>query len=374
MRPLVLMSGLAPGGAERVTVSFLRRLARDGRPVPLCTLTAAHDGGLAAELEASGVERLDLGATRLVDPAALLRLRRLLRDGGFDLVHAHGQDAAVMAHWARRLARFRLVITRHVLEEPAGSWRERARARAALRALRAADAVVAVSRGTVQGLVTGGVTPRRIEVIPNGIDLERFDPADTAAAGRAIRAAYAHEPGAVVVLVPAVLRAGKGHPVLLEAIPGVRERVPGAVFLLAGGGPLAEEIAVAAKGAGPAVRMLGHREDMPALMAAADAVCLPSRAEALPTVLLEAAAAARPVVASRVGGVPEVVEHGRTGLLVPPGDPAALATALLELLEAPARRRALGEAALIRARESFGLETQVGRTLELWRRVAEEAA
>ena len=130
MNPLVLMSGLAPGGAERVTVSFLRRLNDQGRRVPLCTLTAAHDDpSLVRELEEAGVERLDLGARRLADPAALLRLRALLRAREVDLVHAHGQDATILSRWAAWLTGFRRVDTRHVVEEPGGTWRERARAR-----------------------------------------------------------------------------------------------------------------------------------------------------------------------------------------------------------------------------------------------------
>lgn len=374
MKPLVLMSSLSPGGAEAVTVSFLRHLARQGGDVPLCTLTDRHDAGLAAELASAGVERLDLGARRLADPVALLRLVALVRRRGFDLVHAHGQDAAVMARWARRLTPFRLVATRHVLAEPGGTWRERLRARAALGALRGADAVVAVSRVAADRLLPAGVRPTRIHVIPNGVDLPRFDPGANTEAARVIRRREAGIGEPLIVLVPAVLRPGKGHDVLLEAVPRVRGRAPRVVFLLAGSGPLAGEITARSAALGDAVRMLGHREDMSALMAAADVVCLPSESEALPTVLLEAAAAGRPTVATRVGGVPEVVEDGHTGVLVPPSDPEALAAALGELLETPARRRELGDAALARARRSFGMETQARRTLELWRQVAGEEA
>jgi glycosyltransferase involved in cell wall biosynthesis len=117
------------------------------------------------------------------------------------------------------------------------------------------------------------------------------------------------------------------------------------------------------------VRFLGPRDDMPDLMAACDVVVLPSRAEALPTALMEAAAAGRPVVATRVGGVPEVVEDGRTGLLVPAGDPHALARALASVLADPVRAAALGDAARALARQRFGIDRQVERTIELWTRV-----
>ena len=369
------MSGLAPGGAERVTLSFLRQLRERGRGVPLCTVTARLDGSLAGELATAGIVRFDLGARRMADPLALWRLVALVPRERFDLVHAHGQDAAVLAHWARRLTRFRLVVTRHVVEEPCGDRRQRVRARAAAAALGAADAVVAVSRSAAARLAElGCVLRQRIEVIPNGIDTVRFDPAANAARGGVLRRELGLRPGSPVVLMPALLRPGKGHDVLLEAAPRVRARVQGVTFLLAGSGELAQALE---RRAGPlrgAVRLLGHRDDMPALMAAADVVCLPSRSEALPTVLLEAAAAGRAVVASRVGGVPEVVEDRRTGLLVAPSNPGALAEALIELLEGPERRRELGRAALEKARREFALELQVRRTEAVWRRVLGDRA
>lgn len=370
---LVLMSGLAPGGAERITLSFLRHLQERGRGVPLCTVTARHDGPLSKELATAGIVRFDLGARRLADPLALGRLWGLLSRERFDLVHAHGQDAAVLAHWARRLRRFRLVITRHVVEEPSGDWRQRARACAAASALGAADAVVAVSRSAATRLSElGSVRPTRIDVIPNGIDTARFDPAANAAPGGALRRELGVGEGSPVVLMPALLRPGKGHDVLFEAVPRVRDRVPGATFLLAGAGELEWALERRAEPLRGAVRLLGYRDDIPALMAAADVVCLPSRSEALPTVLLEAAAAGRPAVASRVGGIPEVVEDGRTGLLVASSNPGELAEALTVLLREPSRRGELGRAALEKARREFTLESQVRRTAAVWQRVLRE--
>ena len=174
-----------------------------------------------------------------------------------------------------------------------------------------------------------------------------------------------------VVLVPAVLRAGKGHDVLLEAVPELRRRVPAVRVLLAGGGELESELRTHAAGLGDAVSFLGARGDMPELFAASDVVVLPSLSEALPTALMEAAAAGRPVVATRVGGVPEVVQHDRTGLLVPAGDAAALTEALARLLIDKRQAAACGAAARTLARERFGIDRQVAHTLSLWRRIVE---
>jgi glycosyltransferase involved in cell wall biosynthesis len=366
MKPLLLMSGVPVGEAERITVSLLRHIQEAGERVPLCTVAPGDDDALARELATAGIARFDLGARRQADPQALARLVALLRRQGFDLVHAHGQDAAVLAYWARRAARFRLVVTGDTTDEPAGDRNQSVRARAARAALTAADAVIADSHTAAARLSGGGQAVRRekIGVIPKGIDVARFDPAANAAAGRALRRKLA--PGATshVVLLPADLNPGKARDVVLEAAHLVRDRIPGVAFLVAGPG--------AADGIDAPVRFLGHRDDMPALMAAADVVCLPSRSEAAPAVLMEAAAAARAVVAARVGGATAVVEHGRTGLLIAPLHASALAGALIELLEVPGRRGTMGEAAREKARREFGLESQAQRTVSLWQRVLSE--
>jgi glycosyltransferase involved in cell wall biosynthesis len=367
LRALVLISGLAPGGAERVTVSLLTRLRATGRAAPLCTVTSRHDGPLAAEATAAGLERRDLGARRLADPLALARLVGLLRAERFDLVHAHGQDAALLAAAATGVVRVRLVITRHVLDEPDSDWRERARARLTLQAFRRADVAVAVSRAAAERLAhLAHLSPSRIRVVPNGIDVAAFARVASGPARARLLADLGLPRDVRIVLCPAVLRKGKGHRVLLDALPELRRRCPGVRVLLAGGGELEAELRRSAEPHGEAIHFLGHRTDMPELMAASDLVVLPSRAEALPTVLMEAAAAGRPAVASRVGGVPEIVDHGTTGLLVPPGDPGALARATADLLSTPQRAGQMGERARRRARSRFSLDRQAEDTLALW--------
>lgn len=367
MRPLILISGLAPGGAERVTVSLLLRLHRQGLSTPVCTVTSRHDGPLADELRTNGVERWDLGARRLADPGAVVRLARLLRSRRVDLIHAHGQDAAILAAAAVRLRKTPLVITRHVLEEPGADWRQRARACLTLRAFQRAEVPVAVSRAAAGELSRLAHLPMDgIRVLYNGVDTAAYERPARAPARAALCGALGLSRCARLVLLPAVLRAGKGHEVLLEALPLLRERVPGLRVLLAGTGELEPDLRQRAEQDADLVRFLGHRTDMPELMAACDLVILPSRAEALPTVLMEAAAAGRPVVATPVGGVPEIVEHGRTGLLVPPGDPAALAGAISLLMRDHRRARDFGTRARSVARARFSLERQAEQTVLLW--------
>lgn len=367
MRPLVLISRLETGGAERVTVSFLRRLARNKTKAMVCTVTARHDGRLVAELSDAGVIRHDLCARRLADPSALLRLIRLFQRERIDIVHAHGQDASILGAAARSLSSVPLVVTRHVLDEPSADLRQSLRARFALAAARRADAVVAVSSAVADRLAEIANLPRAaIRVIPNGIELERFERVELTARRAELRRALGFGPDDSLVLVPAVLREGKGHEILIEALPALRARVPSARVVFGGGGEREAALCLQARPHGDAVVFLGPREDIPELLAACDLVVLPSLAEALPTALIEAAAAGRPVVATRVGGTAEVVENGHTGLLVPPNDPNALADAAAILLTNRERARAFGEAAHRHAHERFAVDLQVKRTLALW--------
>ena len=367
MRPLVLLSSLASGGAEQVTVAFLRALAEGGKHVPLCTLSSRSDEAPALEVEESGIVRHDLGARRLLDLRALFRLLSLIRREGIDLVHAHGQDAAILGSWARRFGKFNFIITRHVLDEPVGDRRQRVRTQQALAAFRRADAAVAVSQAAADRLVAlASLPPERTRVITNGIRLERFGRGANGKQAAGLRESLGVGPSDPLVVVPAVLRPGKGHDVLLDSVPKVRERFPAVRFALAGDGELEGELKARAQSLGPAVLFLGHRRDIPELLAASDLVVLPSRAEALPTVAMEAAAAGRAMLASRVGGVEEVVSDGVTGTLVSPGDPRALAESMMALLGDPERRNSLARAARLRALEEFGIETQVNRTLALW--------
>jgi glycosyltransferase involved in cell wall biosynthesis len=266
-----------------------------------------------------------------------------------------------------------LVVTRHVLDEPSRTLKERCRARLALGSLRRADAVVAVSRAVADRLVqAAGIPPERIRVILNGIETHRFSPDGLDGPRSEVRRSLCVTEKTRVVLVPSVLREGKGHELLLRVLPSLCARVPDLRVLFAGDGERERELRreVADRELEGAVQFLGFRSDIPALLAASDLVVLPSRAEALPTVLLEAAAAGRPVVATRVGGIPEVVQDGRTGLLVPPDDAAALGRAVLALLQDDARARCYGREARSLAVARFGTGAQAEQTLDLWSEVA----
>ncbi len=199
-------------------------------------------------------------------------------------------------------------------------------------ALRRAAAVVAVSRPLADAMVDLGVAPARITIVGNGVDGERFRPRDRAAA----RAALGLPPGPLAVQV-GNLKASKGVLDLLAAVPALRALVPDARVALVGGGEAQAAVAAAAAPLGDAVRLTGpiDADDVATWMAAADVVVLASWNEGTPNVLLEALASGRRVVATTVGGIPDVVHAPALGTLVPPRDPPALAAALATALRTP---------------------------------------
>jgi glycosyltransferase involved in cell wall biosynthesis len=213
-----------------------------------------------------------------------------------------------------------------------------------------AHRIVANSTAVAERLAAERLNRAFVDIVPNGIDLDRFE-------ARAPRARLRR------VVTVANLRPEKSHETLLEAASTVLRTYPDAEFIIVGDGVRRDELGARAERAGLAahVRFLGHSDEVPRLLGESDLFVLPSRSEAMPNGVIEAMAAGMPVIATDVGGIPELVAHGRTGLLVPPGDAAALATALLQLMAAPDRAAALGRAARAEVERRFSFETMVSR-------------
>jgi glycosyltransferase involved in cell wall biosynthesis len=225
--------------------------------------------------------------------------------------------------------------------------------------------VIAVSERQVAPLAELGYRRERIVVVPNGL----FDSdVELGAPREATRGTLGLDEDDFAVLCVANLRPEKGVSAFVEAVARARRQVPRLVGLVAGDGPQRAELErLTVEGEG--VRLLGSRSDVPDLLAACDAFCLLSDAEALPISILEAMTLGRPVVATDVGGIPEAVVHAQTGLIVPPGDGAAAAGALARLAAQPDWAAGLGERGAARRRERFGGEAMVDEYV----RVFEEA-
>ncbi len=233
------------------------------------------------------------------------------------------------------------------------------------------DKIVCCADAVRRALVGGGwAKADRCSVVYNGVPAAEFDV--SLRQRTSVRTRWGLADSRLAIGTIASLEPPKGHRVLLDGIPGVLARCPSAIFVWAGEGSQAAELRteVAARGLEGAVRFLGLVDDVPAVLSALDLVVLPStQREGFPLSLTEAAMAGCPAIASRLGGIPEVIEDRQTGLLVPPGDVAALTDAIVELLSSAELRRRFGEAARIRARARFTSEAMVDQVGAIYRAV-----
>ena len=289
------------------------------------------------------------------DVADLRRLLRLV--GRADVVHAHASKAGFLTRLAAALTgrRGATVFTPHSWSFWADERRSRLWLTLERRAAHWCKAIVAVSDDERRAGIEERVgSESQYRVIRNGID-----PASFAGERRAV-------PGRILLV--GRLARQKRPDVAVRALARIRERHPGAQLDLAAHGPLEDETRalVVELGLEQSVRFLGERSDVPELLAEAECLLLTSDYEGCPYTVLEAMAAGVPVVATRVGGVPELVADGETGVLVKAGDPVAAAAAVVRLLDAPERARLLGEAGRARAVGEFGLDRMVCETCSLY--------
>jgi sugar transferase (PEP-CTERM/EpsH1 system associated) len=355
--PIVhLVLALNVGGLERMLLRLLSLTDRDRFRPSLVALD--EPGTLAPELARLGVPLTVMRRGPGIDTRLPLRLAKRLRRMGARLVHTHnatphlyGSVAAAVAR-ARTGDRFpRVVHTKHGRNEPDMPRKvllNRIASRFSDRVVAVSDDAAAVAREVEH------VDPRRVLTIPNGVDTREFRPGGDP---RAARAALGLPQGGFHVGCVARLVPVKDHGTLIASFERVRRAVPDAHLTLIGDGPDRAALAERARALGiaGAVTFAGARPDVAALLPAFDVFALASLAEGGSLTLLEAAAAGLPIVATRVGGNPEIVVDGATGLLVPPGDAACLAEALLALALRP-DRAAFGAAGRDRVERLFGVE------------------
>ena len=373
MKILLMLSSIAMGGTERNIVSVAPYFKKAGVDVMLCTLNKRRDSPLAEVFSSTGIERFDLGAKRMTDFRALRKLAILLREKKIDLVHAEDQDTIIYSGLARRLFNVPALMTRHVLQEPAHSWKTAMRSKMVFWSARyGVNRVITVSEVVRQHFSKqAGVPLKRIHTIYNGIEIEKFD---IGKSQRELRTELGWEVGCPIAIFISVLRPGKGFEVLFEAIPKIRKTLPGFQLKLVGSGELEAELRRQAAPLGDAVEFLGQRMDIPQLLGASDVLIQSSWSEALPTVLIEAGAAAIPVVATNVGGTAEIVEDARSGYVIPAGDSEMLANRTIEILLSPDLKHRMGRHAREHVSKTFSLEKQARETIALYESVISGAS
>jgi glycosyltransferase involved in cell wall biosynthesis len=321
------------------------------------------DGPPAARLRELGIMPERVPISSLVHPRDFWRVRAHLARIRPDLVHTHLGYSDFLGGIAARSLGLPVVSTLHVME-----WERDLRSRTklmlmALARIGCCQRVIMVSEAARASYLAAWPARReRVVTVHNGIAVEAQP-----GAGAAVRAELGIAPDELVISMITVLREGKGHAVAVEAVAALRERFPGLRLLILGEGPAEEEIRALAAPIGDAAILTGHRSDVMEVLDATDILLHPSRVDAFPTALLEAMAAGVPVVASRVGGIPEIVEDGRHGvLLASPPCVSEVALAIDGLLVDEARRHELAAEAHARFDEYFTVEAWMRRLLPVY--------
>ena len=343
------------GGLERNVVNQIREGEKLGQRVSIVCIE--RPGTLAAKAESLGARLVSLDKRPGLRPRIIARLRASFRELRPDVVHTHQIGPLLYTGPAIRSLRIPLLV--HTEHGKANYDRLKTRWLGRLGAYfvdrfycLSEDMATAVSAHRI-------VNPRKLAVIANGIDTACYT---EAGGSEEVRRTLGIPNSAPVIGTVGRLNEIKRQDVLIRAFAMVRECVPDAHLMLVGDGPLGRELRALRDRLGLAafVHFAGYQELTAPYLQAMNCFALPSRSEGMPQSLLEACAAGVPVIAARVGGIPEVIEHERTGLLVETGDAKALADGLLQLLGSPERSRILSEAARLKVLARYHIRRMVG--------------
>ncbi|MBI4638121.1 MAG: glycosyltransferase family 4 protein [Candidatus Rokubacteria bacterium] len=340
------------GGQEIRILTEARWLSEHGWDA---LVACQPESALWAEARAAGIDAVAVRMRSALDVAAFRALRRVMRERAVSLVHTHSSVDSWLAAFAGRSLRLPVVRSRHV---SIPILRRRALV------YRLADRILTSGEGVKALVVAAGIAPERIVSVPPGVDTRRFHPN---VSGKAVRDELGVA-GPAVGLV-ANLRGSKGHAVFLEAARAIMRSAPETRFLIVGAGVGEADIRrrIDELGLGAQVLMTGFRRDIPEVMAALDVLVLPSvRSEASSQVIPQALAVGTAVVATTVGGSPELIRDGETGRLVPPDDARALAEAILGLLRDPARARAMARAGQAMVHARYSIDATMGLTTAVY--------
>jgi glycosyltransferase involved in cell wall biosynthesis len=343
-------------GGERQALWLAEALRRRGHDV---IVAARPNEPLATRAAASGLRVFASAPAFESDPRAVLQLRRLIRDGGIDIVHTHTGHAAGLGALATVGTDTPLVVARRVdfplRRNVVTRWK-----------YRRAGVIVAISQAVADVIARSGIDPDKIAIVTDGTDTERtIDRAPP----RVLESLGVVPHGPLVVQV-AQLVPHKDPLNFVHAIAAARKRLPDLQAILVGDGPLRNDVvaAVRALELEENLHVAGYRQDADSLLAAADVVVLSSKEEGMGSVLLDAMLLGKPIAATRAGGIPEIIEHDVTGLLAPVGDPSALGNHIVTLLEDRALANRLARSARSRV-EDFSIERLTDRTLAIYERL-----
>jgi len=376
-RPIIWMiDSLGPGGAEQLMPAILKNLKQTGFNIRICALQIRAGNPIASDLERLGLPVDLVPIPNLRQPFNLFRILRYLRLHRPQLLHTQLEFADILGTVAAKLLGIPSVSTVHTLDifpEKKSAW-----GRMKLRWFllgKFCDRVIAVSEKTrLHYLQSGGLQPDKVITLYNGVDISRFKNTDASQAAKTKQALRLPLNSRVIITI-AVLREPKGIQFMIEALPAILEQFPDVHYLIVGDGEYSAALTelVTALAIKNHVTFAGHRTDIPDLLACSDIFVLPTLKDALPTVLIEALAAERPIVASDVGGVPEIIENGVNGLLVASGDPSKLAEACLRLLKDNELSRQIVLAGSKTVQQRFNINAQIEQLSRMYEELTSHA-
>ena len=367
-RPTIVqvLHSLEIGGAERLAFSLVRRLSEEFH---FCFFCLDRGGVMLEQVREAGFEATVAQRSGSFDLGLARRLRSSSKQQSADLLHAHQYTPFFYSMLSRYGGkRPPILFTEHGRFHPDSRDNRRVALNRLL--LRRGDRLVAVGESVRQALVDfEGMTRDRIEVLYNGVGLEPFlEDGRRAAARQALREELSIDQEARIAIVVARLDPIKDHPTAIAAITRARTVRPDLHLVLVGDGPSRRDIEKLSEGK-PFVHILGERTDIPHLLHASDLQLLTSVSEGIPLCLIEGMAAGLPVAATSVGGIPEVIENERQGILVDVSDEEALARAIERMTDGSTFAEELGSAGRERALGEFSLETMARRYAEAYRQL-----
>ena len=316
--------------------TLMKHFKDSGFNIRVCALQTRAGNPIAADLKRIGLAVDFIPVPNLRHPLNLFRILRYFRLHRPQLVHTQLEFSDILGTLAARILGIPSLSTIHVLDTSAERISKVLRVKLRRFVLgKFCSRIIAVSEKTrAHHLKPGGLDPKRITTVYNGIDILRFKNINESEITKTKRLLHLPLNRKIIVTV-AVLREPKGIQYMINALPLILEHFPDVHYLIVGDGSYGitlKDLALALS-LQDHITFAGHRTDIPNLLACSDIFVLPTLGDALPTVLIEALAAGKPIVASDVGGVPEIIDNGVDGLLVQPGDSSKLANACLQLLK-----------------------------------------
>lgn len=371
LKVLHIIGGGEFGGAEKHILNLAGAVDPRAVEITVCCLFSAPFVEVAAR---AGINALSVPMRSKADFGVVGKLAALIQGGQYDIVHTHGVRANLLGRLAaRRAGKIKVITTVHsLLEKDYQGIITRSANNLAERSTRClTDHFIAVSQGLKDRLVVGGIPANTVTVIHNGILLDGIRPSD--AAGPAVKERLPAGDGELVGIV-ARLHAVKGHRYFLEAAREVLRQRPQVRFLIVGDGPYRPALEKLAGGMGLKDKVIftGFIEDIYTLMAELDLLVISSLWEGFGLTAIEAMVLGVPVVATEVGGLPEVVRHGETGLLAPPANSAALARSIAWMLDHPREAGEMAAKGGDMVRQKFTAAEMARRTVDLYRKVTGE--